>query len=657
MASTASTDCHFDHVYSLFTDNFKSSLDKKSIDPLSQKLSPLHQQVSQTPETLGDFKNTIDNAFRRQLIELNDTSTDVQVYENFLNITIQAVKEGFCSASLPVTILGDLFDMKTLPDCEKLFFLVEDRVTEWKSDTFFKNIKNQLLRTCNDLLRRLSRSQNTIFCGRILIFLARFFPLFERSGLNLIGEFNRENTITISQNESEPDTSNDAANNSGDLEEGEMSNEPAFQADYNLYSKFWQLQDFFRQPKICFDRLEWKRFSASSNEVLTVLAQLKLDTQSNSSTLDDISTEGTFFAKYLTNQKLFELQLSDSNFRRYILIQFLIAFQFLTSSVKFHDKVLTDEQKDWVNETTDKVLDLISQTPPRGREMMKAVSQLLQREENWSNWKNDGCPEIKPDEVSTRTIDQSKYIKQENIGAELIAAEKAGKFSLGNKELTRLWNLHPDNWQACKSHKRVFTPTVDEYFESIVRMPKEARTSKICADASFTWRGLRLLSQKSPHFFTPSNLTPRALNVYMESVVETLQSVVNVEPSRNDSVEDTEDISDDDFLRAPEDTNQSNSARASPSGNSSTDTTSNGHQGITKDMLPEFAKKIAHCWKDCAKSFTFGSDEIEYFETLAENCEGRAERMLEVWLEQFPDDADFKILKTKFAKHNISVTL
>lgn len=33
-----------------------------------------------------------------------------------------------------------------------------------------------------DLLRRLSRSQNTVFCGRILLFLAQFFPFSERSG-------------------------------------------------------------------------------------------------------------------------------------------------------------------------------------------------------------------------------------------------------------------------------------------------------------------------------------------------------------------------------------------------------------------------------------------------------------------------------------------
>jgi hypothetical protein len=48
-----------------------------------------------------------------------------------------------------------------------------------------------MLRTLNELLRRLSKmgTQNTEFCGRILIFLSQVFPLGERSGVNLRGEY------------------------------------------------------------------------------------------------------------------------------------------------------------------------------------------------------------------------------------------------------------------------------------------------------------------------------------------------------------------------------------------------------------------------------------------------------------------------------------
>lgn len=42
-----------------------------------------------------------------------------------------------------------------------------------------------------------------------------------------------------------------------------------------------------------------------------------------------------YFAKYLTNQKLLDLQFSDANFRRYVLLQILILAQYLTSNIKF----------------------------------------------------------------------------------------------------------------------------------------------------------------------------------------------------------------------------------------------------------------------------------------------------------------------------------
>lgn len=51
----------------------------------------------------------------------------------------------------------------------------------------------------SDLLRRLSRTQNTVFCGQILLFLAKFFPFSERSGLNVISEFNLDNKTVYSK--------------------------------------------------------------------------------------------------------------------------------------------------------------------------------------------------------------------------------------------------------------------------------------------------------------------------------------------------------------------------------------------------------------------------------------------------------------------------
>ena len=58
-----------------------------------------------------------------------------------------------------------------------------------------------LLRLCNELLRRLSKAKNTVFCGRILMLLSSVFPLTERSGVNLRGEINTENITHIESSE------------------------------------------------------------------------------------------------------------------------------------------------------------------------------------------------------------------------------------------------------------------------------------------------------------------------------------------------------------------------------------------------------------------------------------------------------------------------
>lgn len=45
-----------------------------------------------------------------------------------------------------------------------------------------------LLKLCNALLRRLSKTHNSVFCGKILVFLSFTFALSERSAVNLMGK-------------------------------------------------------------------------------------------------------------------------------------------------------------------------------------------------------------------------------------------------------------------------------------------------------------------------------------------------------------------------------------------------------------------------------------------------------------------------------------
>lgn len=116
-----------------------------------------------------------------------------------------------------------------------------------------------------------------------------------------------------------------------------------------------------------------------------------------------LASSDQYFAKYLTNQNLLQLQLSDSNFRRYILIQFLILFQYLQSSVKFKgdSEVLTEEQTRYINSNRERVYALVAETPPDGDKFSASVKHILLREEQWIAWKNDGCKAFTDAKAST----------------------------------------------------------------------------------------------------------------------------------------------------------------------------------------------------------------------------------------------------------------
>lgn len=466
------------------------------------------------------------------------------MFDQLLELSVAAARLGFTSGSLPITLLSDLFDCRTIEQCEDLFDLVEKRVHTWKEELFFKNVKNQLLRSCNDLLRRLSKSQNTVFCGRILIFLARFFPLFERSGLNLISEFNHENSIQISHEDEGVFEQGNSSIVEEDLvlEEGEMPS-ASDRVDFQFYLKFWSLQEYFRLPTICYNRLSWKTFQSNANDVITLFASKKLENQDCGKLYANSVQNRHNFSKYLTNQKLLELQLADSNFRRYILIQFLILFQYLIGRVRFKSElqVLSEEQLVWVNETSDRILTLIEETPPNGRQMRECIMQLLTREQFWSNWKNEACPELK--ECNKKSDITFDVVTKQRVGNEIRAAEMSNNVLIGNPHLTRLWNVCPNNWDSCKSEERSFMPNKREYFEEVMKASSEYQDIFL-NDGNFTWRALRVLSQQSSNFFPHSNQALQPVKKYLSEAIKQLRLEFKIEPPQSDICQEIDDLFD-----------------------------------------------------------------------------------------------------------------
>ena len=213
-----------------------------------------------------------------------------------------------------------------------------------------------------------------------------------------------------------------------------------------------------------------------------------------------------------------DLQLSDTNFRRHLLVQFLILFQYLVTNTK-PNQVLNEQQQQWVTETRSKVVSLLSEIPPEGEKFANTVLHVLKREENWINWKNDGCPSFAKKDGEIR----AKRSRRWSIGDDL-ARSKRSKIDLGSDELTRLWNVCPDNLEACKAENRTkFLPTLQDFFEeAIEQADPEAGIEeeyKLVNKSEFGWRALRLLSRRSFNFFTPSNQPFKPLSDYLSNAV------------------------------------------------------------------------------------------------------------------------------------------
>ena len=135
------------------------------------------------------------------------------------------------------------------------------------------------------------------------------------------------------------------------------------------------------------------------------------------------------------------------------------------------------------------------ETPPDGEHFASSVKHILRMEEQWIAWKNDGCKAFtepkaatagaKPSNGANGDANGGGAAKEEvtgagpkvvlstrkrrrKIGDQIQDAMAAKKFLMGNQQLTRLWNLAPDNMEACSAEERDFLPKMEEYFEDAI---------------------------------------------------------------------------------------------------------------------------------------------------------------------------------------------
>ena len=343
---------------------------------------------------------------------------------NLLDVVQVCGDNGLCEPALLCWLAEELLDSQTIDGCRKVFDYLESRRERIIAKNF--NSKNLvILRACNELLRRLSRAEDTVFCGRVFIFLFQSFPLGDKSSVNLRGEFHVENITAFDSspeallsngnnthidgsagNSSIAVTANDSSFQpvhptgeegkgysgktvsppSASLKPSENSPAPDL---YALYPIFWGLQAYLSAPTELFFPEPMAKFKFGLETTLSSFQQVRSNVTTSGKQPDDAKrsikrkssdgdseSTGTFHPKYLTNRDLFELEIHDLAFRRHILVQALILLDFLLSltpsakmkftgltnkSVLYPQYTLSEEDAGWAIKMKSNIVEYLQQ--------------------------------------------------------------------------------------------------------------------------------------------------------------------------------------------------------------------------------------------------------------------------------------------------------
>ena len=149
------------------------------------------------------FRTLLDEISQDHVDKLLETKSPVRQLLNFSFALIRRYR-GASSAKgilrVPYLLFADLLDGQTIEGAEKIWDLVESSIEQLTDPESFNSGRFIILKACNTLLRRLSKSCNPELCGRVLQFLSAAYDINERSAVNHLGKINTGN-VTIYEDE------------------------------------------------------------------------------------------------------------------------------------------------------------------------------------------------------------------------------------------------------------------------------------------------------------------------------------------------------------------------------------------------------------------------------------------------------------------------
>lgn len=471
-------------------------------------------------------KSATELAFRRILIRLvkEDNEGGSKKIFDCCDIVLYCSEIDLLDQVIPLTFVEELFDLHTTKGCEKIFGYVEQRKNRLTANMVPGKGKGLvLLRMCNELLRRLSKEINTVFCGRILMFLANSFPVGERSGVNLRGDFNT-NVIHF------------------DTDEEVDADVTLTDEQKDFYKLFWSTHVYFANPPSVFSDGNFECLQKGTDSVVKKFQNIakkeaemegsrdkevvSLKRSRSSYMEEDNLTEEMLkkvneefqFPRLLSSRRLLDLEMEDVRFRRSIIIQYLILFQYLSGfSQEEKDKtaallaakgttkqslvqpiyVLSDEQVRWINETREILIGILQSTKPYGDLYTEIVLTILSHELHWINWKASGCPSFEKPPTSMEQLQKLWGAKKPRLEAPPVKY----RYTYGTAALSSLYGKQTDSLSELMLN-RPKLPTIPDVIDSAVA---ELQDSLEPSKERFTYangvllQAARLMYNAHPH--------------------------------------------------------------------------------------------------------------------------------------------------------------
>ncbi|KAK3296284.1 THO complex subunit 1 transcription elongation factor-domain-containing protein [Chaetomium fimeti] len=511
------------------TASIEPPLEKSDFDDVRRQLSDAlsYEFVADEPVDAKKIQRfaVIETAARdtfKSLIAMTpiESPAFVKVW-NLLDILSLLSDLELCDPALLFWLVEELLDSQTIAGCRKVFDFLESR-RERITAKHFKQKQLVILRTCNELLRRLSRALDPAFCGRVFIFMFQSFPLGDKSSVNLRGEYHVENVTTFDQETPVVD----AEKMDVDTDSKPQKDKP-LDPD-SLYPIFWSLQESFNQPKKLFESSHFAAFKAGLEATMATFWTInpekptrkekdKPEEEMNPShkrKRDDVDDElaSGFNPKYLTSRDLFKLEISDLAFRRNFLVQVLIVMEFLLSlspkakeklaaikapnkSVTYSDQQLSEEDTKWATNMRADVVRYL-QKGVDGPFFDRMVGTVLVRDKNWVRWKVENCPSIELPTLSPGTFIEARAAATRLARTRRLPNESRSLEFLGDEDeksaMERLKNPERYSLPELTSFKDAID---DDDFDIERATSNESKASAIESKASKAWRTLRIASK------------------------------------------------------------------------------------------------------------------------------------------------------------------